>query len=537
MSSKKQNRFSLLALKLLAEAVAAGAILCIVISAAGYRHFKKVFERQYYHTNLEFAYIASSYINGDELAGYLEKRKLDDEWQTLKDKLTEITNVADFESLTVTIPDTMSYEFQSYVFHCVNARIAEKTKIYTIIAPEYLANQAKSKILKIKKLMMLGRSYTEYTYDSTGGLASTSIPIRDSYNNIVGMLTVTKSMNEVLAQQSNYQHQIVLIALIGGIIFILLYGASLIFQFVRPIITITQETEYFSQNGKLSGNLSKIKNRDEIGGLSKAVEKMSDEIKNYINKLTTVTAEKERISTELNVATKIQADMLPRIYPPFPGREDFDLFASMDPAKEVGGDLYDYLLLDDDHLMVVVGDVSGKGVPAALFMVIAKTLLDSHSTQRLSPAEIFTVTNLQLCSGNDSGLFVTCWLGIITLSSGELTYVNAGHTYPILFHNNEFSYIRTKVNFVLGGMEETKYQEHTIKLEKGDRLFIYTDGVTEAINSKEEGFGEDRLLKAIEKTREMTAPECLKSVRESLDEFVGGAEQFDDITMLDLILK
>jgi sigma-B regulation protein RsbU (phosphoserine phosphatase) len=229
--------------------------------------------------------------------------------------------------------------------------------------------------------------------------------------------------------------------------------------------------------------------------------------------------------------------MLPQIYPAFPDHKEFDLFGTMDPAKEVGGDLFDYLLLDDDHLMIVVGDVSGKGVPAALFMVIAKTLLETHSVQRLSPAEIFTTTNNELCKGNETGLFVTCWLGIVTLSTGELRFVNAGHPYPVLYHKGEFTFVKTKPNFVLGGMEGLKYIEHTITLEKGDRLLVYTDGVTEATNASEELFGDDRLMEAMKGTEKLTAPETCKAVRKSIDAFAGDAEQFDDITMLQLILK
>ena len=262
---------------------------------------------------------------------------------------------------------------------------------------------------------------------------------------------------------------------------------------------------------------------------------MSEQINRYISELTSVTAEKERISTELNLAAKIQLESLPKGYPAFPGRNDFDLFASMSPAKEVGGDLYDYMLVDDDHLMLVVGDVSGKGVPAALFMMTAKTLLDSGAQHGLSPKEIFETTNNQLCKGNESDLFVTCWLGILTFSTGELRFVNAGHPYPVLCHEGNFSYVKTNPNFVLGGMEGLPYKEHSINLVKGDRLFVCTDGVTEATNTKEELFGEDRLLSAMQKTGNMNAPDTLTSVRKDIDDFVGEAEQFDDITMLQFI--
>ena len=303
----------------------------------------------------------------------------------------------------------------------------------------------------------------------------------------------------------------------------------------HPIEALVEDVKIISK-GNLDRRARAFEN-DEIGDLAACVNSMSVSLQKYISDLTAVTAEKERIGAELNVATKIQADMLPQIYPAFPDHKEFDLFGTMDPAKEVGGDLYDYLLLDDDHLMIVVGDVSGKGVPAALFMVIAKTLLETHSIQRLSPSEIFQTTNNELCKGNETGLFVTCWLGIITLSTGEMRFVNAGHPFPVLYHNGEFDFVKTKPNFVLGGMDGLPFTEHTITLEKGDRLLVYTDGVTEATDANEKLFGDDRLLAAMKGTEKMTAPETCKALRKSIDEFVGDAEQFDDITMLQLILK
>ncbi len=546
----KLRYFSVLGGKLLGGAISFGVLLYIILSIVGYQHFKSVFEKQYNRTTMEFAYIAASYIDGDLIDDYVNSQFKDQAWHETYAKLNEVVNVADLQALMVSVPDTSRYNLQEYIYHCVNARLADKIRIYNLGEPEMLTNLDKKTLVNMKKLMLLGRAFTEYTYTnengdvskkmlfgSVSGHVTTAIPIRDSYNNVVAMLSVEKSMDEVLALQKDYQRTIFFVGLIISLVFIILYGLSLWYSVIRPVNVITQETEYFAQHNALSGIIKKIRNHDEMGLLAKSIEAMSEDINNYITKLTSVTAEKERISTELNVATKIQADMLPKTYPAYPERTDFDLSASMDPAKEVGGDLYDYMLLDDDHLMMVVGDVSGKGVPAALFMVVAKTLLDSHSVQRLSPAEIFSATNDQLCKGNESGLFVTCWLGILTFSTGELRFVNAGHPYPVLYHKGEFSFVKTKPNFVLGGMEGLPYTEHTITMEKGDRLLVYTDGVTEATDAKEELFGEDRLLAAMPGTENLTAPETLVSVRKSIDTFVGEAEQFDDITLLNFIWK
>lgn len=539
-SRPEKRHFSPLTTKLLFAAVAFGLLLCLIIVYMGYQHFSNVFTSQYNRMTEQFAHISASYISGEQINRYDSWGIADEEYNDIYQKLMEITNVADLDSIAVTVPDTIRYETQNYIFHTVNARYADRIQSFRLGSPEYLLAKSKKSIINMKRLMQLGKQYTEYSFSrnekgNRTGTVMTALPLRDQYNNIIAMLSVTKSIDEMIAVQMHYLHRIFMVALIVSLVFILLYGFSLWRMIIRPILLIKNETSFFAKNNRLSGVLQKIKNHDEIGSLSHAFEDMSEQINRYISELTSVTAEKERISTELNLAAKIQLESLPKGYPAFPGRSDFDLFASMSPAKEVGGDLYDYMLVDDDHLMLVVGDVSGKGVPAALFMMTAKTLLDSGTQHGLSPKEIFETTNNQLCKGNESDLFVTCWLGILTFSTGELRFVNAGHPYPVLCHEGKFSYVKTNPNFVLGGMEGLPYKEHSINLVKGDRLFVCTDGVTEATNTKEELFGEDRLLSAMQKTGSMNAPDTLTSVRKDIDDFVGEAEQFDDITMLQFI--
>ena len=224
--------------------------------------------------------------------------------------------------------------------------------------------------------------------------------------------------------------------------------------------------------------------------------------------------------------------MLPRVFPPYENHKEVELFASMQPAKEVGGDFYDFYMLDDDHFAVVVGDVSGKGVPAALFMVITKTLLKDTAAHEQNPAKIFEHVNTILCESNESGLFVTCWLGILNLKTGKLDFANAGHTPPLIQQEGEIKYLTTKPNLMLAGMEGISYTKHSITLQKSDRLFIYTDGITEATNSNEELYGDERLLNLMKKIHRSSSKEILEQVRRDIDSFVQGAPQFDDITML-----
>ena len=254
--------------------------------------------------------------------------------------------------------------------------------------------------------------------------------------------------------------------------------------------------------------------------------------------ITQITAEKERIGTELALATQIQADMLPNIFPAFPERPEFDIYASMDPAKEVGGDFYDFFLIDETHLGLAMADVSGKGVPAALFMMIAKTLVQNNAMAGKSPAEALRAVNDQICANNREEMFVTVWLGILDLTTGQLICANAGHEYPALKQpDGSFRLFKDKHGFVIGGMAGIRYKEYEIQLEPGAKLFLYTDGVPEATNADQTLFGTDRMLEALNTAQDKTPEQILKTVRSAVDAFVQDAEQFDDLTMLCLEFK
>ena len=275
------------------------------------------------------------------------------------------------------------------------------------------------------------------------------------------------------------------------------------------------------------------KTKDEIQVLAENFEALSIKTLNYIEQVKQITTEKERIGAELNVATQIQADMLPRIFPPFPERKEFDLYASMNPAKEVGGDFYDYFLIDDDHIALVMADVSGKGVPAALFMVITKTLLKNRAQMGDTPSEILADVNNQLCEGNEAELFCTVWLAIIEISTGKGVAANAGHEHPALCHKDgEYELVTYKHSPALAVMEGIPFRQHDFELKPGDTLFVYTDGVTEATDSKNELFGEAGLLKSLNRDIEAEPKQVIENVNDGILDFIEDAPQFDDITML-----
>ena len=243
-------------------------------------------------------------------------------------------------------------------------------------------------------------------------------------------------------------------------------------------------------------------------------------------------AEKERISTELRMARQIQEGMIPSVFPAFPDRTEFDIYASMEPAREVGGDFYDFFLIDEDHLGILIADVSGKGIPAALFMMISKVILQSCAMLGRSAGEILTKTNEGLCSSNRLEMFVTVWLGILEISTGRITAANAGHEYPVLKQGERFELLKDRHGLVIGGMEGIQYREYIIALRPGDKLFIYTDGVPEAINRNRELFGVNRMVSALNRNPDGTPQEILAEVRLAVKQFSGDAEPFDDMTML-----
>ncbi len=267
--------------------------------------------------------------------------------------------------------------------------------------------------------------------------------------------------------------------------------------------------------------------------LAESFASISHKTVEYMGTIQRVTAEKERISTELSLATQIQAAMLPHIFPAFPDRPEFDVYASMAPAKEVGGDFYDYFLIDEDHLCMVMADVSGKGVPAALFMMASKIILQSVAVLGYSPAEVLARTNDALFANNEPQMFVTVWLGILELSTGKLTAANAGHEYPaIRIPDGSYELFKDKHGFVIGGMQGLRYKEYGIQMKPGTRLFVYTDGIPEATDAQSELFGTDRMLAALNTSPDAAPRDVLKNVRAAVDDFVQDAEQFDDMTML-----
>ena len=276
-----------------------------------------------------------------------------------------------------------------------------------------------------------------------------------------------------------------------------------------------------------------IKNEDSVGLLVKSFIRLYDNIRTNLNQLQITTSEKEKFETEFDVASEIQSNMLPKNFDEFSKNEAFEVSAYMNPAREVGGDFYDYFKIDDDNVYFVIGDVSGKGIPATLFMVKTMYLIKNHSKFNDDLSQVIEKVNDLAYERNDEDLFVTIWVGKLNLKTGKLSYVNAGHDQPLIKHNSDnFEYLDTHPNLVIGGMEGIQYKEHEINLNDGDMIFLYTDGVTEANDNYNGFYGKDRLKDIINKNKNEELSDMIIEIKDDINEFCNNSEQFDDTTML-----
>ena len=353
----------------------------------------------------------------------------------------------------------------------------------------------------------------------------------------VAVAGVDFNMTEIMRERYSFLQQsltfvaLLLVAAIAASVAVLRRTA------IRPLRELSDAATRFAKEDRAFTKEDvielDIRSNDEIGDLYHEIRSMENRIVDYTEHLTLVTAEKERVSTELRTASGIQEAMLPSIFPAFPDRDDFDLYASMTPAKEVGGDFYDFFLIDDTHLAVVIADVSDKGVPAALFMMSSKILINYRAQLGGSPSEILSAVNAEICKNNKSKMFVTVWLGILDLETGVLTCANAGHEYPFIRGGDgTFRVYKDRHGLVVGAMARSRYSDYEIRMEPGDAIFVYTDGAPEANNARGEFYGMERLTAALNRCADRTPQGILEAVKADVDAFTGDASQFDDLTML-----
>ena len=515
-------------------------VFSVIVSAIGFNGFTDALLKQYSDGAFRTADIAVQLINTERMNAYWQSNGVTKEYTEVWTQMDRLCNSSGATFIYVIEPDLSDYAHIRFLFSTIN-----HDSPYSIYDFGYLRettnDEYKAKYHALyfegskQELVIRDKGYIE-----TDPHITAMVPLKDAEGKTVGILCVQRQMDVLVQARKTFLRKVGAALVALALLVIAGQGVYLHLVLLRPVRKIVNETSRFAAENVANAKKLRdsIKNQDEIGLLAQSIDQMEEKIENTMKDLTRVTAEKERIGTELLLATQIQAAMLPHIFPPFPERTEFDLYASMDPAKEVGGDFYDYFLIDDDHLCLVMADVSGKGVPGALFMMASKIILDSVAMLGRSPAEILAKTNEAICSNNEAQMFVTVWLGILEISTGTLTAANAGHEYPVLMRpDGQFELFKDKHGFVLGGIDGAKYREYTLRLESGTKLFLYTDGVPEAANKDNELFGTDRMLAALNTDTKAEPKRVLANVRAAVDGFVQGAEQFDDLTMLCLEYK
>lgn len=520
MSKKKRwgiNR------KMLTSTLILSIVINVISCFGGAISFDAAIQKQYNEKGYVIGELILNQLDHDKIAEYTRTWEADEYYSRMEAYLHFVEETSDAAYIYIAVP----YE--------------DKTMRYVYDTSTYIGDTdpIAASFYEIWDCYTNGTRPTSYLVRHSkkyGFLTSSCLPVKDSTGNVVALLFVDTSMDKLQLILLSFIFTMVLISLILLVFFGIVYWYYMHRNLIAPLIHIRNNVRDFAVNNvQITDNLEDIRTGDELEDLAVSVNTMEKDIVTYIDNIQAITAEKERISAELNVATKIQADMLPRIFPAFPDRGEFDIFATMDPAKEVGGDFYDFFLIDEDHLAMVMADVSGKGVPAALFMVIAKTLIKNRTLTGsvLSPAAILSDVNSQLCEGNDAELFVTVWFGILEISTGKGIASNAGHEYPALKRaHGKYELVKYRHSPAIAIMDGIKFEEHEFELHPGDSFFVYADGVTEATSAQKELFGTYRMLSALNREPDASTEKMLINVKQSIDNFVGDAGQFDDITMM-----
>ncbi len=510
------------------------SVMASIIILVSYFAFRGTYLRFYYDKAQDIVRILANETEWDKLSGYAETGVEDEYSRTLQSLYDDVkTNSTGIDYLYLFVPGEKSF---TYILEAVKP--GDNLDMISKWGEEYPYGEDEYKMLvpdiKAKKESTEIHLMNENT-DSPG--LEVWAPVFDSSGEMRAMVEADYRLPQIFGELNNYVIRIILIILASILVAIILLYIYLYVSLVKPINALTNEVSSY-EHGEMNLNMKPFTHDDELRFMAVSFEEMTHRIERYNDEVKRISAEKERISTELSIATQIQSGMLPAIIPNFVGKEEYELYALMTPAKEVGGDFYDFFNIDDDHLALVIADVSGKGVPAALFMMMSMVLIKSRTQQGGTPAEILEYVNDQLCLSNPNEMFVTIWLGIIDLGTGNVIASSAGHEFPVIAgEDGEYKLFKDPHGFVCGGMEGMIYQDYEFSIPKGGRLFVYTDGVPEAHNEKDELFEFDRIEDVLNRNKKATPKDTVSEMMKAIKEFAGSKEQFDDITMLSFLYK
>ncbi len=522
-----------------------GVALTVTISAFSYLSSKDYLEEMYAQRVISGSKSVATMLDVDDVRTIISDGGENSEaYGRVENILNTIKRDGEITYLSLVIPDEDSVTF--YIDGCV-PEMGDDPANQLTYGTDVLYTDAANDEADLQKYLLIWGMYAEnkgtdepLVTDNSYGYNYTAVaPILDENGQAIAEIQYILDMQEVRDHLNGFLYNMLGISFCIICAALLLYILLVKWMVLNPVEKLSEFTTEITKKGNFSKQEIEIKTGDEIEALGQSFNYMLERLEDYIKDLTVVTAEKERIGAELNVATQIQSSMLPCIFPAFPDRDELDIYATMTPAKEVGGDFYDFFMVDERHVAIVIADVSGKGVPAALFMVIGKTLIKDHTQPGRDLGEVFTEVNNILCESNDNGMFITAFEGVLDLVTGEFRYANAGHEMPFIYRKDGgYEAYKIRPGFVLAGMENIKYKEQKIQLNIGDKIFQYTDGVTEATDKDNQLYGMDRLHKVLnEKCLDCNPEQTLKLVKEDIDAFVGDNDQFDDITMLCLEYK
>ena len=513
-----------------------GVVVCVIGNGCLVSAFKKEYSTVTYH----MADASTTFVNGNHIDAYLQGGYADEYAQSQKnlDGCCDKLNVSLVYVIKV---DTSDYGSFVSVFNSVNNGV-DNTNYSAWELGHFRETTNDEYKEKYAKLYNHEAEYeTVFRMNPTDGShphITTLVPVENDKREVTALLCVQRPIREMADSFAPYFLLTILGVMVIGTLICIAGSVFIKRAIIKPIDKVSKETTRFAKENTKGEPLGEISKYEVMLNLARSIDSMETDMVQYIENLSAITAEKERIGAELSIAASIQAKSLPAVFPPFPDRNEFDLYALMDPAKEVGGDFYNFLLVDDDHLALVIADVSGKGVPAALFMMVASILISNRAQMGGTPAEILYFVNNNICDHNQSDMFVTVWLGILEISTGKLTAANAGHEYPVICRKDRsFDYLRDPHGFVIGGMNGVKFQEYEVQLKEGDKLFVYTDGLPEATNAEGKRFSARRVPETLNKFKNESPEGIIKGVRQSVSEFVGDAPQFDDLTMLCIEIK
>lgn len=515
-------------------------VFAVVVAVIGFVSFTESFKNEYTTTTYHMADTAATLVNGDHLDEYLAGMEMD-EYQQTKRYLNGYCGRMGVSIVYVISVDQSDYGHFVSIFNLINNTVDGTDYTPWELGYERATTNDEYK-QKYKALYNKEAAYeTIYRIRTTDGQNShitTMVPVKNSSGDVSGILCIQRPVSEIYNARLPYLITIA-ISTVALVILASVFAVMVLRnRFLWPIRRVSDEASRFAKENTKGDDLGKISDFTELANLAKSIDTMETDMVSYIENLTKFTSEREKIAAELSLAHNIQMNSIPNTFPAFPDRKDFDIYGSMDPARDVGGDFYNFFFIDDDHLGLVIGDVSGKGIPAALFMMVTNILIRDWAQMGGQPSAILKSVNGILSEHNQADMFVTVWLGILELSTGKLIAANAGHEYPAIGHaGGAFEIFKDKHGFVLGGMDGLSFKDYELTLSPGDKLFVYTDGVPEATSSVDGMFGMERMLEALNTDPTASPENVLKNVRNAVDAFVKDDEQFDDLTMLCLEYK